>query len=379
MKKIGLLILAIFFFAGIHAQSSKVQSAYNFLKYGKLDKAKVAIEEASLNPKTMSDAKTWYYYGDIFLKIQLSEEEQYKNLDSNANEKAYDAYQKALKLDEKGEYVVFINDRLIVCAEQFYNSGVGFYNKQNYEVATQSFVKAATINQHLGNLDSLSYFYAAQSAFFANQIDVAKDYLDKLIAVNYKNENIYRVRSEIYKMQADTAMALTTIKKGREVYPDDFSLIIAETNIYLAANEKDKAMNLLQLAITKDDTNPTLFFAVGTNYDQMGNYEEAEKNYKKAIAIDNQYFDANYNLGALYVNKAIEIMEKANSLPLSEEKKYNQMKEEADNLLRTSIPYLEKADELQPGDAYTLRTLKDIYTRLSMLDKLKAVNERMKE
>lgn len=379
MRKFAVLMLFFALAWGIQAQPSKVVSTFNYLRYGKLDKAKAAIDEATVHPKTMTEAKTWFYRGNVYLAIQLSEEEQYKNLDPNPVEKAYEAYEKALKLDEKGEFTNDINDRIIVCAEQFYNSGVGFYNLQDYDNATRAFVKAATVNQGLGNIDTLSYFYAAQSAFFANQQDVAKDYFDKLISFNFKDVSVYRVRSEIYKTQGDTTMALNTIKQGRQFFPDDFSLIIAETNIYLAANEKDKAMDLLQLAITKDNTNPTLFFAVGTNYDQMGNFAEAEKSYKKAIELDNKYFDANYNLGALYVNQAIAIMEKANALPLNEEKKYTQMKEEADNLLRASIPYLEKADELQPGDVYTLRTLKDIYTRLSMLDKLKGINERLNE
>lgn len=379
MRKFAVLMLVLALATGINAQPSKVVSTFNYLRYGKLDKAKTAIDEACEHPKTMTEAKTWFYRGNVYLAIQLSEEEQYKNLDPNPVEKAYEAYEKALKLDEKGEFTNDINDRIIVCAEQFYNSGVGFYNLQQYDNATNAFVKAATVNQRRGNVDTLSYFYAAQSAYFANQTDVAKDYFDKLISFNFKDASVYRVRSEIYKAQGDTTMALNTIKAGRQFFPDDFSLIIAETNIYLAANEKDKAMDLLQLAITKDDTNPTLFFAVGTNYDQMGKFPEAEKSYKKAIELDNQYFDANYNLGALYVNQAIAIMEKANSLPLNEEKKYMQLKEEADNLLKASIPYLEKADELQPGDVYTLRTLKDIYTRLSMLDKLKGINERLNE
>jgi len=166
---------------------------------------------------------------------------------------------------------------------------------------------------------------------------------------------------------------------GRKKYPENFNLIIGETNIYLAAGEKDKALELLKLALTQDDKNPTIFFAVGTNYDQMGNFEEAEKAYLQAISLKADYFDANYNLGALYVNKAIEIMDKANALPLNEEKQYVALKADADALLVKSLPYLERADELQPNDQYTMRTLKDIYTRLSMVDKLKSINEKLEK
>jgi hypothetical protein len=70
-------------------------------------------------------------------------------------------------------------------------------------------------------------------------------------------------------------------------------------------------------------------------------------------------------------------MDKANALPLNEEKKYSQLKLDADALLIKSLPYLERADELQPNDQYTMRTLKDIYTRLSMVEKLKSINEKL--
>ena len=109
----------------------------------------------------------------------------------------------------------------------------------------------------------------------------------------------------------------------------------------------------------------------------MGKFEEAENYYKKAIELNPDYFDANYNLGALYVNQAIEISKAANELPLNEEKKYKELKDQETELLRKSLPYIEKADSLQPNDQYTLRSLKDIYTRLGMMDKLKSINERL--
>jgi len=55
------------------------------------------------------------------------------------------------------------------------------------------------------------------------------------------------------------------------------------------------------------------------------------------------------------------------------------LKADADALLVKSLPYLERADELQPNDQYTMRTLKDIYTRLSMVDKLKSINEKIEK
>ncbi|MBE0637925.1 MAG: tetratricopeptide repeat protein [Bacteroidales bacterium] len=377
MKRFVFIILGLMLVHGANAQTNNVTAAYNHLRYGKLDKAKEAIDKAIENPKTMTVGKTWFYYGNVYLAIHLSDEPDYKNLDPDALEKAFNGYEKALQYDEKNEFTQEINERLIVCAEQYFNKGVTFYNESNFADAASAFDQAALINQNIGITDTTSYFYTAQSAFFAGKLDLAKQNFQKLIEMNYAEPAIFRFTSEVYKAEADTVKALETIKQGRSRFPDEFSLIIEEINIYLAANEKDKAMELLQIAITKDDKNPTLFFAVGTNYDQMGNFEEAEKNYLKAIELNSEFFDPIYNLGALYVNKAIEITEQANKLPLNEQKKYDELKVQADEYLTKSLPYLEKADQLNPNDVYVLRTLRDIYARLGMLDKLKEVDEKL--
>ena len=379
MRKIAFSVLMVMAVIVANAQSSVVVSAFNYLKYGKLDKAKEAIDKAILNPKTMEEAKTWYYYGNIYLSIQLTEDEKYKTLDPDALEKAYEGYQKALKLDADKEYTNEINDRILVCAEQFYNKGVNKYNEEKFAEAVKSFDRSASINGSFGKIDSLATFNAALCAELSGDPKDAKTKYIQLIEWNYNQPAIYSSLSEILKAEGDTASALNYLQMGRKKYPENFNLIIGETNIYLAAGEKDKALELLKLALTQDATNPTIFFAVGTNYDQMGNFEEAEKAYLQAIKLKTDYFDANYNLGALYVNKAIEIMDKANALPLNEEKQYVALKADADALLLKSLPYLESADQLQPNDQYTMRTLKDIYTRLGMVDKLKAINEKLEK
>ncbi len=377
MKKFAVIILLISLAFGASAQKAKRTAAFNYLRYGKLDKAKEAIDDAVENPKTMNEAKTWFYYGNVYLAIQLSEDEKYKKLDPDALLKAYNAYLKAKELDTKGEFTKDINDRIIVCAEQFYNQGVSHYTEKDYKDAMTAFGQSAQVNESLGKVDSMATYNAALCAQLANLNSEAKKYYQKLIEIKYAHPDIYSSLAEIVKSEGDTTKALEYIKEGRKIFPDNFKLIIDETNIYLATGQKDKAMDLLQLAIEKDTTNPTLFFAVGTNYDQMGKFEEAENYYKKAIELNPDYFDANYNLGALYVNQAIEISKAANELPLNEEKKYKELKDQETELLRKSLPYIEKADSLQPNDQYTLRSLKDIYTRLGMMDKLKSINERL--
>ena len=141
------------------------------------------------------------------------------------------------------------------------------------------------------------------------------------------------------------------------------------------------------MATEKDTANPTVFFALGTIYDNISNdtlksekvreetFRLAIDAYKSAIKLSPNYFEPNYNLGALYVNKAATINDFANKLPLDAEVQYKKLKTEADQLLEIATPYLEKAIELQPNDVNTLYSLKQIYARTNKTDKLKAINE----
>ena len=144
-----------------------------------------------------------------------------------------------------------------------------------------------------------------------------------------------------------------------------------------------------QREILKDTSNATVFFALGTIYDNLSNdttqpdavrsesFTLAIEAYKKAINLNPAYFEPNYNVGALYVNKAATILDQANKLPLDAEAEFKKLKEEADNYLEYAVPYLEKASELQPEDINTLISLKQIYSRTNKTEKLKAVNEKI--
>jgi tetratricopeptide (TPR) repeat protein len=377
MKKIAVLLISIMAFSGVYAQPNNVVAAYNYLNRGKLDKAKEAIDKATEHPKTMDDAKTWFYRGNVYLSLHLTEEEQYKDLDPNPLEKAFEAYTKSLELDTKNEYSDQVKDRIQVCSEQYFNKAVSNYNEEKYKAAADAFAKAATIREEVGTIDTVSVFYAGQSAYLAKDYQTALDYMSQAKALKFNDPAIYSILASVYKVEGDTSAAIVAINEGRKIYPDDYRLIIDAANLYLSTDQSQEALDVLNLAIEKDKTNPSLFFAAGTIYDKMGNFEKARDMYVSAIETDPNYFDANYNLGALYFNKAVERITEAGNLPLNETAKYDQMMEEGKLMMQKALPYLEKADSIQESDQVTLQTLKEIYTRLGMMDKVKGVNERL--
>ncbi len=376
MKRLILSLSMVIIYSLINAQSVKVQSAAGYLRNGRLDKALENIEPAITHEKTMNDPKTWNYRGSIYIQIAASTNPEYQKLANNAVQVAYDSYQKSIELDTDKEYQQKNMIGLFACSEQFYNKGVESYNNKDYDNAIDFFEKTIKINNVFGNKDTLATFNAALCSELAGNNTKAKEHYISLTRSNYNQPSIYSSLANIYKSENDTVKAIKAIENGRKKFPESYDLIISEANIYLFTGNAAKAQNALNTAISKDPNNPTIHFAVGTNYEKMGDMVNAEKSYLKAIELKSDYFDAIYNLGALHVNNAVEIMGRANALALGD-KNYDVLKKQADEQLNKSMPYLEKATEIQPKDVVVLTTLKDIYTRLNLLEKLKSVNQKI--
>jgi len=382
--------MAILGYFSADAQSAKVQSAINYLRNGKLDKAKENIDAAMTNPATMDKAKTLFYYGNVYLNIYMSPDEAYKNLAPDALEIAYNAYKKTKELDTKEEFKNELQINTLIIAEQFFNKAVGAFEETQYLKARDGFMAAKEVNESYGGIDTLSTYYGGISAEYGGDTTTALNLYQSLIDAGYKEPNLYASVANIYKGLKQYDKGLEVCAKGLEMFPEDFNIIISETNLYLANGNSEMAIKDLQRALEKTKDNPTIYFAVGVQYNiisddttksetvRQESFLMAEKAYLDAIRLDSVYYDANYNLGALYVNKVASIVEKANALPLGDPG-YDPLKKEADQMLLKAIPYLEKAASLNPEDKNALISLKEIYARLGMYEKLKDVDAKLQE
>lgn len=378
MKKLTVIFILLFSMATVYAQKPLRTTAFNYLRKNQLDKALESIEPTISDPTTMNEAKTWFYRGTIYLKIHMSDKPEFKSLDPDALTKAYQSYQKMMELDTKKEFYTEAIQNLLVISEQLYNAGVENFKVEKYSEALANFEKASLVSKSFGNIDTLSIFNAGLAAENAKNYPKAIEHYSEVIKLNYPQPLVYGSLSNVYLAAKDTTKAFEVIAQGRQKYPEEFNLLITETNLYLNTRQNEKAIANLQEAVKTDPNNPTIHYAVGASYDAMGNKPEAEKAYAKSIELKPDYFEANYNLGALYVNQAAEIQNEANKLKLNDPN-YDVMKNEADGILKKSLPYLETAAQLDPKDKNSLVALKEIYTRLNMYDKLKEVNAKLQD
>lgn len=397
MKKITLALgLALTLgFVQVNAQNSKRVSAFNYMNYGELDNAQKAIDEASVHPDTKDDAKTWKYRGDIYTKIAETKEDKYKNLSANPLEEVVKSYGKVIELDVKKNYQTEAKQGLMRAAIQMQNKGIGDYNNKDYASALNNFEGSYNINKnYLAKIDTAVLFNAALSAEKSNNLPKAKSLYKDLIAVKYNGAKSYLYLAQVCNLDKDAAGAEQAIKEGRIAYPNDKALIIEELNIYLSTGKTAEAIANLKLAIEKDPKNEILYFNLGTLYDNMssnkaGKTTDAEikdysskavENYKKAIEIKENYFDALFNLGAFFFNDAVKMNEVANAI--TDNKKYNTEMVKVDARFKESMPYFEKAKAVNTDDKASykalLNSLKALYVRLGENEKYKAITEELK-
>jgi tetratricopeptide (TPR) repeat protein len=176
--------------------------------------------------------------------------------------------------------------------------------------------------------------------------------------------------------------ALTTLRNARLSFPNEQALVIEELNIYLEAKDYQGAEDNLLKAIELEPTNEILWFSLGSVYDNLGRSQDAEKAYMEAIRLKPEYFDANYNLGAMFFNMAVQDINKANDMwtpkmTPAQKAEEKVLQDNAKVKFEKAIPYLEAASKINPEDRDTLRSLRDIYTRLGNDAKVQEINGRM--
>lgn len=393
MKRTLVLFALIMLVSASFAQMKKDRtSAYNYWMKKDLIKAKEFIDKAIIYPEAATDAKVWYYRGGIYLDIQISPAKAV--IAPDAINVAYEAYTKARTLDTKGEFKADIAARLGAIGGEFFNEGISYFQQNDFDGAMPFFEKAINISNENQTIDTLANYGAALC--FEKKAATNPAFLDKAIEryqyladLRMKEVSVYTSLANLYKDKGNLEKGAQVLNIAKEMFPGNTDIIITEANMYISTNNHAKAISSLMEAKEKEPKNVSVLYAVGVTYDLMKNdtslseadrskyFDAAITSYKETIEADPNYFDALFNLGAIYFNKGGEVINEANKLPISETVKYDKMLADGNNYLNMALPYLEKCETIQPQDKPTLISLKEIYTRLKITEKLTLINEKL--
>lgn len=364
----------------VMSQRFERTNAFNYNRNGELDKAREAIDKAIEHNRTMDDATTWMYRGIIYLNIYLSEE--YRHLDDDALNKALVSLNKAVELDERDRLnqEVEITPRIEAIGQLYFEEAVNQFNMTDFGAAANLFEKAFEVGRYIDKVDTLAKVNAALAATRAQEFARAVELYGQAQEIGVQDAELYRNLAFAYRGMGEREKMMEVINEGRSLYPEDSGLLLEEINAYLAVGEGNKVVDDLKRLVEEDPENHSIFFVLGTIYgdetnEEMYDTDLASEYYERAIEIQPDYYDAVYNLGALYINESNKIQVIANDLPLTAEEEYAELTEQANELIRKALPHLEKAYELNPTDEETKNVLRTVYIRFNDMDKLQLLED----
>ena len=376
-KTLSILLASGTLVAG--AQNANVVSAYNYLQDGDLAKAAEFIEPAISNEGTAGKEKTWRYRGDIYRLIAL--DPQHAALRSqfpDAMQKAIESYLKANELDSKGSYKTEIVTNLGALQGASLNAGNEAFEAKDYDKAITLYGQAEKIAKTFGQNDVDAVFNSALAYDTKGDLEMAVKRYDECIQLGYPKEDVYRYKATVQKKQGDLDGAIATVAAGITKFPGSKELVKDEVFFKLEAKRPvEEALTSVNNAIATDPKDPILYSLRGSIYDELANPKEgtaapseadwkkyidmAEADYQKSIELNPANFDAYFNVGVLYNNRAAMQYEKIKDIKSDVE--YEKAKKAADEVYFKAIPYFEKAYELRADDRPTMEQLKRLYAR----------------
>ena len=391
-RTLAILLMVAWTGAGVFAQRSAVNSAYTHYGNQYWDKAKRYIDMACVHPDTKDDAKTWMFRGNIYLMIANEQNKEkpnpkYANLCENAIDTAYEAYERAEKLDPKIRVSMQIADPktgLRFCSGFFFDQAYTAIKEEKYEWAYNRGEKA--YNSNMEN-ENAHYIYAL-AAEKSGHKDVAKQHYRSMVQAKVSRNEPYIRLAMMYKEEGDTNRAIAVIKR-HSVLKDTSSNVnvdyaTQESIIYAWAGDNEKSMQVMNKALEQNPDNHVLLINMGMELIGVKNYDKAEELLKKAQELQPDNYFVYYNLGNCYYNRSIDIAKSINSI--EDDNEYAKAAETYQQMLRAAIPYLEKAESINGTDRNTLMMLRWVYSRIEVKEgepdfkaKLEAVEAKLKE
>ena len=385
MKKLffAILILGIGLTAyGQYVPKGKMTKAEMSLTAGKLDEAKAEVDEAfklDEKGKTTTAGKNWFTRGNIYKAIYLDDSTDYKNLkDDQTLQIAMESFNKALSMEkENSPYALFTNQAIAQLYAVIVNKGAEKYNDNDFKGAYESFMEALVVSPK----DTTALLYGGVAAQQADMLDESIACFQKMADNGDANLDTYKTLIYLYRAEKeDQEKALVCVNQALKKFPTAPELIQERITLLILMERSDEAEKELNAAISNDPTNALYYFFLGYMKDKSEDREAAIQNYAKAVELNPEYYEANYNLGVMYLDKGRDIEKELNEMNLKDwEKNETAYVARARVHYTEALPYFEKASEIKPDeDIQLLETLEGLYLKLGMKDKAAALEKRIK-
>ena len=380
MKKIILLIALVSISIGAMSQKGNVTKAQNLINEGDLVKAKELLDPALVHPKSANLPNTFFVKGKLAQAVFISDNSAHKALYADPLGEALAAYEKAMELDSKGQIKKKIISSMTYgeLADCFYYQGGGQFEQGDYAGALKSFESQILIiegDKFVGGIDTGMYYNAGIAALNAEKYDAAIKYFNICADMKYMGITPYYQIYEVNVAKGDMVAAEAILAELPKLFPNDKTVTLQLIDLYIKSGKYEDAQKYIAEAKRDDPSNSVLYFASGIIYLNEDKHDEAIVELQKSIDIEPNMFDAQYGIGAAYINKAAALLRAANDI--MDINQYEEAVNKANETYVSALPYMEKAHQLNPNDIYAMQNLKELYYRFGMTEKYDAINAKL--
>ncbi len=412
MKKSLFLAALVLVSAGCFAQKANVKKAKNLVLQETPDYtgAKAAIDEALSNPETANLPETWYVAG--LIGYQKDEQARTEAVLGKATDwtqvgpaisESYDYWVKAaelasqMTLDKKGREVMTDKKTLANVQKKlqeyykqqdFVKYGIALNDQRDFANAYYAFDKHLSIPnlafmqdeklQKEMPKDSIYEQYHYYEAIFAVQAEMhpqAIQILEEMKDGNYEAVSVNQFLYQEYKALEDTANYVRVLQDAVERFPQEPWFLQNLINHYIFSGQTSEAIAFLEKAIEREPNVAQYHLIKGNLDENQGNYEAAMADFEQALSIDPKMADAVAGQGRVYYNQGVKMNEEA--AYISDGKAYKKALEDMNAMFKKSLPYFEKAHELDPENRDYMITLRTLYYRFDMKAEYEAMNEKI--
>ena len=401
-----LILMAMTFSMVAFSQKNELKDAEKALKNGDPTSAKASLEAASgmiSGADERLQAQYYFVRGNVYSDLA-------KKGDASAFDEAVKSYKEVVSIEEKSGKQKYSSDSsqmLIGLTSDLINAAVEDNNNKKFKEGADKLYMAYNLSPR----DTIYLYYAASSAVNGGHYEEALKYYEELKELNYdgstlsykatsvetgeveemndkvqmdlmvksgtykdpvqertpsKSAEIIKNIALIYTQLGKDDKALQAYKDARANNPNDVNLLLNEANLYYKMGDKDTFKTLMAQASDMAPDNPDLQYNIGVINMEQGNLEEARASYRKAIAINPGYVNAQLNLSTTYVNEGNGLIDEMNTLGNSRADiaRYEELKKQKDDLFREGALVLEDALKQNPDNQGLLSQLKNIYGAL---------------
>ena len=410
MKKSLILAVLVLMSAGCMAQKNPLVKKAKSLSNSETPnfrEARDLMEEALAQEPT---AENYYWAGMIgYREVQRENYNQMMGQGYNkaaagqAVEESYKYWLKAdelaqvLTTDKKGNQVPTdpkMRGKLAKMMLEYYQNlelvKYGIYlNEQNYydeayrafkmhiEIPELAMMQDPKLQKDMPR-DTTYIQYKYYAAIFAVQSELHPEaivLLEQLKDGDHEAVSVNQFLYQEYVAMKDTVKFIETLKNAIARFPNEPWFLQNLINYYIFSGQEQTAIDYLATAIANEPNVAQYYLIRGNLNENQKHYEAALADFDAALAIDPKLADAEAGKGRVFYNQAVKMNEDA--AMISDNKAYKKALEEMNEVFRQSLPFFEKAHELNPEDRTYIQTLKGLYYRFNMEEKYNEMNAKL--